>query len=366
MKQLTLESLRCRDAEDLFGDECRLEVFCDGELQFVSRQRMADGDQWAVEASVLFAEHCNVRLFDEDFPFTGGADDRLGTIDVAPNEVASATASFIGDGADYTLTYSVVDRPDLDRTDLATFAADRFAEASAPGLWPSIAKADLVDNLRARRRDVLEIDQERSNFCGPTSIVYELARLQPQRYVELSRQLYETGGFWSRSKRIDAPPSLRHDDVGQKMDPADWMLIATMRNAENVLVGVKARARGLMSGLQGITHPWEIKEWAQQILLYDDVEVDTCFLFGKLDAMRAGHAAYEAGGSAFVLLNLAVLKDGERRVPPYPDHWVVYQGGLEIAGDRVRFDVYSWGRIISLDLSMKRFKRSVYTVVTGC
>ncbi len=364
MKQIILENLHCTDSEDFFGDECRLEVYCDGELHFAHRRDMDDGDDWPIGAKALFESTCTLRLYDEDLPFPGGDDDVLGQVTVG-DLVTSETAVFDQEGAHYTLTYSVVDRPDITAEDLASFAAEQFEQSERGGLWAKISKKALAENLRERRQSALEIDQERSNFCGPTSIVYELARTQPRRYIELSRQLYETGGFWSRTKRVEATEKLMADDIGQKMDPADWMLIATMRNAENTLFKVEAAAKGLVSGLQGMTHPWEIKGWAEEILLKEDVEVDTCFVAGELDAIKAGHAAWEAGGSAFILLNMAILKSGERDLPPWPDHWVVYQGGLEIDDDRVAYNVYSWGRIIELDLTRKRFEKSLFTVVTA-
>ena len=46
MRELTLMRLRCDDAEDWFGDECRLEVYVDGSLKDVLRRSMDDGQTW--------------------------------------------------------------------------------------------------------------------------------------------------------------------------------------------------------------------------------------------------------------------------------------------------------------------------------
>ncbi|MEM7339048.1 MAG: hypothetical protein AAF467_10400 [Actinomycetota bacterium] len=365
MKQITIENLHCTDDLESFGDELRLEIYTDGELETAYRNRMHDGDDWAVKAGALFDDVCTIKLIEEDKGFPAGDDDLIGTVIIGGAEVSGATADIKRGDADYTITYSVRDRTDVDADSRADIAAAEFERSEQAGVWAAIDKATLLGNVRDRQNRAIEIDQERSNFCGPTSVVYELARTQPRRYVEMCRQLYETGGFWSRSERVEAPQSLRSDAVGQKMDPADWMLIATMRNAENALFKVKAASRGIRSGLEGMTHPWEIKGWAEEILGKDDVDVKTCFVFGELDAIKRAQEAFDAGGSAFILLNMAVLKSGERDIPPWPDHWVVFHGNLDITDDRVTYDVYTWGKIMTLDLDRERFEDHIFTVVTA-
>ncbi|MEM8922198.1 MAG: hypothetical protein AAGD35_01775 [Actinomycetota bacterium] len=368
MKQITLERLRCVATDDVGRDEIRIEVYGDGELDFAARRVMDDGDDWPVDGATVFDRSCTIRLFEEDLAFPGDNEDALGLIEIEPADVERGTATFAPDGgAHYTLTYSVAERSDLEGTDLADRAAELFERSTLGGLWQAIDKSSLLANVRQRRQRAETIDQETSNFCGPTSIAHELARTQPRRYVELCRQLYETGGFWSRTKRVEADARLRADAVGQGMEPADWMLIATMRNSENTVFKVESDATGLMSGLQGMTFPWEIKGWAKEILMKDDVDIDVCAVFGELDAIKRAQEVYDQGGSVFILLNMAVLKKGEPTIPPFPDHWVVFRGNLDLsdADRRVGFDVYTWGRVMPLDLSRKRFERSIFCTVTA-
>jgi hypothetical protein len=366
MKQITLENLHCSSTEDWTGaDECRLEVYNDGELHFAYRHDLNDDEDWALNASLLFARTCVLRLFDEDGDFPGDDDDALGVVTIGPDDVAHATARFTGDDADYTITYSVVDRSDLGETDLATFAIDQFEASTAPSLWPGLAKADIITDLRERRWNPISINQVNSNFCGPTSVVFELARTQPRRYADLVRQLYETGGFWSRTHRVDAPEGLRASQSGQNMRPADWMLIATMRNDENALFSVSARSVGITSQLEGMTTPWEMEGWTGELLLKDNVANSTTFVWGEFDAIRYAHQVWAGGGSAFVMVHSDIFAAPNGTVPPWPDHWVVYAGGLDESGGRIRFQVYSWGRIYPLDLSLDHFENCMFGIVTG-
>lgn len=366
MKQITLEQLYCTTTEDWLGsDECRLEVYNDGELHFAYRHDLNNGETWPLAASLLFTTECRLRLFDEDGDFPGDDDDALGIVAIGASDVQHATATFTQDDADYTITYSVIDRGDIVATDLATFAIDQFEASTAPSMWPNISKPALIQQLRDRRWNALNINQKSSNFCGPTSIVYELARTQPRRYVDLCRQLYETGGFWSRTKRIDAPQDLRNTAAGQNMDAADWMLIATMRNQENALFGVSPDSSGVSSQIEGMTTHWEMEGWTGEILLKDNVANSTTFLWGELDAIRYADQVWNAGGSAFVMVNALLYNAAGGFVPPWPDHWVVYAGGLNESGGNVSFNTYTWGNVYPVNVTADHFDNCMFGIVTG-
>jgi hypothetical protein len=118
-------------------------------------------------------------------------------IKLGAEDVERGEATFTAGGADYALTYSVVEREDLQGTDLADWAADMFERSGVGGLWKAIDKSSLLTNVRKRRQKADEIDQVTSSFSGPTSVAYELARTQPRRYVEPS-----SSSTWPCSRRV--------------------------------------------------------------------------------------------------------------------------------------------------------------------
>jgi hypothetical protein len=368
MKQVMLESLHCTSTEDLTGsDECRLEVYADGELEYSWRADLDDGWTWPLNTSVLIERELNLRLFDEDGPLPGDDDDALGVISIPAADTGRVVGRFNEDGAEYELTYQVVDRSDLSATDRVEFELQSFEAATAPGVWPNIAKADLVADIRATLADpIRQVDQNTSQFCGPTAIAFELIRRMPRSYVRICRALYERGSFQARTHTVTASQGLRAASVGQGMSVADWMLIATMRESENAVFGVDPNASGATAGLQGLTTHWEMNGWTSEILLKQNTAISTSFIWGEMDAIRFAERVYAAGGVAFIMIHDVLLStDDSSWVPPWPTHWVVYQGGLVESGGRIDFDVYTWGSVRHISKSADRFESCMFGIVTG-
>ena len=368
MKQVTLETRHCTTTEDLIGsDTCRLEIFADGELECSLRRDLDNGDDWSLGTSILFEQEVNVRLFDEDGVLPGDDDDALGIISIAPVDTSLVSGTFNEDGAEYELTYQVIDRSDLGSVDRVELELQAFEASTAGGVWPNIAKSDLIADIRATIADPIhEVNQNNAQFCGPTSIVLELVRRMPRRYVRLCRSLYETGTFQSRSHPVTASQGLCDASVGQGMSVADWMLIATMRESENAIFGVDPDASGPIAGLQGMTTPWEMEGWTSEILLKQNTAISTTFIWGEMDAIRYAEQVFAAGGVAFIMIHDVLLSDDDDSfVPPWPTHWVVYNGGLQEWDDNLAFEVYTWGRTQTVSKSVDRFESCMFGIVTG-
>jgi hypothetical protein len=368
MKQVTLQSLSCQSTEDLVGaDECRLEIYADGELEHSFRAELNDGSDWPLKTTVLFGTEVAVRLFDEDGPMPGDDDDELGVVSIPAAETADAVGVFDRDGADYRLSYTVVDRADLGATDLVEAELRAFEASSVQGAWSQIDKAGLIADMRATIADpVSEVYQGSSAFCGPTAIVFELVSRMPRRYVRLCRSLYETGSFEARTATVTASEGLRDAPVGQGMSVADWMLVATMRESENAVFGVDPNAGATLGGVQGLTTPWEMQGWTSEILGKQNTAISTTYVWGEIDAIRYAEQVYAAGGVAFLLIHDVLLdKSDDSTVPPWPTHWVAYRGGLTESEGGVGFWVYSWGSVEPVSKTANRFESCLFGIVTG-
>ena len=363
MKQITLGTLKCNETEDWGADECRLDISIDGVLQPYLRRSLNDGQRWRLNRSYRYSDNLLIRLWDEDSP---DADDRLGTI--ALNRTArSGRAKLTGSGAEYVLSYSIEDVPNEDPVQAAL---ERFEQSSRPGKWRNLSKQGMLDDIRDNLAAPESVRQNSTPLCGPAAIVYELVRKRPERYVAICQELYETGQFRMGDKIVKPNARLLGDRQHSSTSEADWMLLATMRDAENAVFKVRADASGLAMNIAGITTPWEMKGWAKDLLGYQTVSFTSTFVYGEFDAMREAQKAVRRGGVAFPMIHSDLVRS-QRPTLDYPDHWVVYTGGLDIDegvwykhdSGRIKFDCFSWRKIWTVNVDEGAFEDGMFGVV---
>lgn len=260
---------------------------------------------------------------------------------------------------------------------LAAIAA--FEQSAAPGLWQHLEKRTIVAEMQSRVNDPFKVNQGRQPFCGPASILFELIHKQPLRYVQLCRDLFEQSKFQAKTKQIEASERLRQESKGNlQMGQADWMVLATLRDAENLLFPVAPDAPELMRNLSGMTKSWEMKGWVREILGCDRVKYDHTYLLGDMGALRHAAKVIEAGGVAFALVTADGLlgqttPDKEELPVALPNHWITLVGNISIQkgsfgnhdSGHVSFDVFTWAKKMHVDANEGPFERFMWGIVTG-
>jgi hypothetical protein len=353
--EVLLQALVCNEPEDYWGDECRLEIFVDGFLANILTGDLDEGEEWQLNESHVFESQVRVRLYDEeDWP---AADNFLGEVVIRPDPTAHAMGYFTQDEADYELTYSVVEYS----LDPVQVALDAFRNSPRPGVWRHIEKADLVRDMEDKINNPSRVDQLDQPVCGPTAIVYELVSRQPARYVQICQELYETGSFHALTEDIWASEDLLNSEPHLSL--ADWMLIGTLRDHANLYFGIDSE----VSGIEGLSTPWEMEEWTRLILGYHP-EYTSTYLYGELDALREGEGALARGGVAFLMIDGDLVKWDwviEHCQSYCPKHWVSLLGNVGIEGGVVQFSVYTWGSERDLAKDVDDFENCMWGVVTG-
>lgn len=366
MYEVDLRHLKCLETEDWGSDECLLDVEVDGRQQPYLRRSMNDGDVWRLDRHFSFDDRVVVRLLEEDFP---DFDDVLGEVVVEGSPTDGRTARLTGSGASYQLRYGVIQTPDRDPVQDAL--AD-FRRSSKPGTWRYVDKASLLADVQATVANPYAVNQDFTPLCGPAAIVFEFARTDPARYVAVCQELFEDGSFQARTERVEASATLRNSRPNRTTTPADWILMATLRDAENELFDVEGDSNAFV---MGITTPGEMAGWAEEVLGFDTVSYESTYLYGEFDALRSARRAVDRGGVAFLMLHSDVL-DGRRPAVDFPNHWVAFQGNLfvdegsdpwwfDVDNGRVRFDCYSWGRTTTVDVGEGPFEDGMWGVVTA-
>jgi hypothetical protein len=355
-----LETLTCHVTEDSGADECRLDIYVDGALEFPLLKDLSPNDPpWSLQQEFLFTRTVEVKLRDEDSP---DPDDRLGWITIPAAPAQHATAGFSEDEASYTLSYSVGLRLMPPSFDLVQQAIVAFEQSTHPGVWPQLDKATLIDDLRATVLNPLQVQQRSTPLCGPAAVAYELVSRQPQRYVWICQALYETGQFEARTRQVKPSATLLNSGIAETISIADWLLLASLRDDENWLLPVDADSRPLALG---VTTPWEMRDWAFDILGYDATNYDGTVFTGEIDAIRIAQKAWERGGVAFLNIDANLLQGDDPK--HIPDHWVAFTGGLQIddASETISFTCYSWTKIHTVSMKQADFAKYMFGVVTG-
>lgn len=365
MRKVTLEKIKCYETEDWRTDECRLNIYVDEVLKPYLRKNMKEGRTWTLNKSYTYKNKVRVRLYDEDSP---DADDFLGQVTIDLDLENHATGKFTRDGAEYKLWYSVVDVPDADPVQEAM---DRFRNSNVPGKWLFITKTDLLNDISRTISRPLYVNQGSTPLCGPAAIVYELVCKQPARYIDICKELYETGKFKGKTKTFEPSSALKRSRLrsANRISTADWMLMATLRDTANEVFDVTSDSNNFV---MGISTPWEMKGWTSEVLGYGNVDWESTYVYGEFEAMRQAKRARDRGGVAFIMCHSAMV-GGSSATIDYPNHWITYDSRLHIDegvwyrhdSGHIKFRSYTWGRLVDVDLDEGKFEDCMFGVVTG-
>lgn len=248
-----------------------------------------------------------------------------------------------------------------------------FEQSSAPSVWPYLDKNQVVADMRSRINDPFQVNQGGQPFCGPAAILFELVRKQPLRYAQICRSLFETGSFQTRTKRVEAPTRLCQSHGQLRMPQADWMVLATLRNAENLIFPVDPNSPDIIRNLSGMTKSWEMKGWVREVLGYSKFKYDHTYIFGELEALQEAADCIANGGVALALITAEGLLENKHPLLPYPSHWISILGNLSIQegtigkpnSGRVSFDIYTWAQKRHVDVNQDTFKDYLWGIVLG-
>ncbi|MEM6838381.1 MAG: hypothetical protein AAF609_16175 [Cyanobacteria bacterium P01_C01_bin.120] len=271
-----------------------------------------------------------------------------------------------------TVVPKIVDSPEEKRTAIA--ALNRFRDSPESGVWPHLDKKAIVEAMRIRLHNPFKVNQGQQPFCGPASILFELIRKFPIRYVQLCQSLYETGGFETKTRYIQTSESLRQASQGElRMGPADWMVLATLRESENFLFPVEPNAPEIVRNLAGMTKFWEMKGWVREILHYPRVDYFHTYVWRDLAALKKSQTVLDQGGVALGLITAENLLSDQPSRLTVPNHWVALVGNTDIQkgtfwqhdSGYVSFDVFTWAKRATIEANEGVFEDAFWGVVLG-
>jgi hypothetical protein len=250
-------------------------------------------------------------------------------------------------------------------------AITQFEKSTATGVWPQLQKLTLVNLLRTRVGNPYSVNQGQQVLCGPAAITFALINRDPLRYVQICQRLFELGSFGpplTLSKTIQASNELRGHTPETNIPQIDWMLAATLREAENLFFSVTSKFGQL-------TLDEAMKTWATELLLdCHRTEVTSCYTFGALEALQKAQTAIGRGGVAFLLIDSVLLGTGQGlnvAIPMVgkinlhvPTHWITVAEPITISKNS-SFNCFTWAQKRPVDKPQDEVLKNLYSVVTA-
>lgn len=226
-----------------------------------------------------------------------------------------------------------------------------MANSALPSVWPHVDKLDFASGLLARVDDANRINQSGTPLCGPAALVRGVASGNPDAYAQAGIDLYTKGQ--ARIGTLDVKPGseLKAAPVGANSDPADWVMLGSVRDSNNWFL---SPAGWFGTSFAGITLPSTIEKWFKNAG-YTKVINDTSLTGGDIPSVKSmcvkrASDYYSAGYYVSMLIDSNVLEASNQDdlISMYPDHWVVLTSKVDNAGTMdysklCSFTIYTWG-----------------------
>jgi hypothetical protein len=242
-----------------------------------------------------------------------------------------------------------------------------FAARTGPGTFTHLIRADVAKGLTARVDQPSLINQAASSLCGPSALLLNLATRDPLAYVKFVIALYERGEAHVGQLQVKPGKDLRSYDPRGKIEAADWIGLASLRDSENWFFDYQS----VDDEFPGITLPSHLEGWFKKIG-FSKVVNETNLVFGKAESsIREADRLYHDDYWVCLFINANLLSGADQGAgSTTPDHWVVLQSKVDIAAGVISFDVYTWGdghRHVpsSPPLSLAAFARNYYGYVAA-
>jgi hypothetical protein len=219
----------------------------------------------------------------------------------------------------------------------------KFRSRTAASPWINFPREKYVDELEVRIRDPDLIDTSHLNLCGPGAFFRNMSLDFPSLYARIGIELYETGKTEFFGHKIVASQKLLKTVPSGKVASADYVILATFQNTENLAVGFESET----DGFGGITLPGKLADWFQSIG-YASVQNSTNVFFTKgVDHLLAAENYRAHGFRVCLFVNAQILQPNSMLSSSFcPNHWVVLDSPVVVQTRSkvqfVEFKVWSW------------------------
>lgn len=186
------------------------------------------------------------------------------------------------------------------------------------------------------------IDQGKASLCGPSTLLFMVARDKPVEYARFAINLFEKGE--GRLGKLKIKPS---SDCRAYLPPegsiaqVDWLTAASIRDSENWLFDYDS----VNDEFSGITLPGELASWFKNAG-YTDVRNKTNLVFTKSTSnINEVNQLFNRGYRVCLFIGVNMLYTNKQSSgSTTAEHWVGLRSEIKDNGGNISFQIYTWGQ----------------------
>lgn len=242
---------------------------------------------------------------------------------------------------------------------LATFQNDWVGNA-----FPNVSKAEVLSSVIDEINDPPSVNQQHTGLCGPAAIENELARRDPARFVSTVESIFDSGQFTTPDgTRYAASSTLTASGVFSDVRPADWIFMATLRDAGNLLMRISSSVSS--NSLAWATTPAEEDNWLVHVVgLGHPTATAILRPFTTAQKVMPGAVRLLPRGVVILLIDSSLIGNGPGGIS-YPNHYIDLRS-FSSSGSKVTFSYDTWGsEVESKTTTWSQFNKLTWDVLTA-
>lgn len=230
-----------------------------------------------------------------------------------------------------------------------------FLRLRGHGQWPTLDRDEVGVGILMRLAYPGLLRQGGANLCGPAAMLFNVLNDHPLTYALYAIDLYERGEAKLNRLSIKPMGGVRHYFSAAKIDPVDWLTMASLRSSENWFIadifddptgeGIGGEKR---EGLFGATTQMEMAWWFDRAG-YHDIKEDANLVRHQRDTRNMDEASrlFAAGYRVCLLIDDQMIQtwtQSESGSKLLMDrHWVVLRSMIDRSGGNVKMNIFTWG-----------------------
>ncbi|MCJ7934550.1 MAG: hypothetical protein MUW56_13195 [Chryseobacterium sp.] len=239
-------------------------------------------------------------------------------------------------------------------------------------------RKQLLNELQSRKQDPWRINQDQTNTCGPSAIMYSFAKKDKESYAQFITDLHRKGFCQHNNYKIDISSDGDLKDIAdtnpktQQNFPAtmascDWIPNTCITDDENIFFDYEGNTK---EDFSAITVPSRMKMLSEKLLGFTDVTDNTNLYFRKsgwawgstVEDIAELMNIKEEGYEVFLLVNMGLFSDKISGDFAFPEHWIVLENISHSQTDTgyVDITIYTWGRDPKTKYSYNKIRYEVF------